>query len=147
MHDWDGTPQSLSVDRQENRRVALLKVLAAAFVFVCAAGFSGAMFSPKHGWRRWAKDDHDPSDGLQELPLVRPTFKNTTKPTLTSTADCAGDYSRPVLAGADVVEYFNIPADSSPVIGKGHITVTHNGYLFFFSSTENQRLFKVSDLK
>lgn len=131
-------------DRREGRHVFFIPLLLASLIFACAVGLSRVVCPPPN--RRWrlAEGSPDMTRTQQSFKLVSPVNRDHL-PSLTSTADCAGDVSRPVLAGADVVEYFNIPAGSEPVIGKSSISTQHNGYLFFFNSTENRALFEVSE--
>lgn len=131
-------------DRREGRHIFFVPLLLASLIFACAVGLSRVVCPPPN--RRWRLAEGSPGTTRtqQSLKIVSPVNRDHV-PSLTSTADCAGDVSRPVLAGADVVEYFNIPAGSEPVIGKGSISTLHNGYLFFFNSTENRGLFEVSE--
>lgn len=48
-----------------------------------------------------------------------------------------------MLAGADVVAYFSLAPNSKPLMSTGDIFTRYNGYLFYFNTTENQRLFEV----
>lgn len=148
-HRHNNTSGSWSTSNSSNasKRGVLLTLCASVFIFSSAAAMSRTVFSPEYGWRQAPPSRSEELQGddeaLGSFSLIGPTFGNSSKPTLTSTADCTGDKTRPVLAGADVVEFFSLPDGSKPVIGKGDITAEHNGYLFFFSSQDNQQLFKV----
>eukprot|EP00752_Nemacystus_decipiens_P016488 g14739.t1 len=67
---------------------------------------------------------------------------NGTHPTLTTTQDCTGDYSLPVLTGVDVVAYWSLPAGAEPVLGKPDLTSQYGNYRFYFSSIENLQTFE-----
>lgn len=84
--------------------------------------------------------DPEPNDEPSRHGLVKPL--NGTHPTLTSTQDCTGDLSYPVLAGADVVAYFSLEDGSKPVIARGDIRATYRSYVFFFVSVENRNRFE-----
>lgn len=135
----------------------LLLVLCAALGAFVLASTLGRMPSSRRDNKITNRDygtrsTDQPGDGVIDvsvwqrrpnLDLVSPTNKRSL-PTKTSTEDCTGDKTRPVLAGADVVAYWELEEGSKPVIGIGAVNATHNGYIFFFSSVENRKAFQAS---
>lgn len=55
---------------------------------------------------------------------------------------CTGDFTLPVLQGVDLVAYWFLEQDAPAVMGSEDNASTYNGYLFYFSSAENQKLFE-----
>lgn len=64
-------------------------------------------------------------------------------PNAKDTYICTGDTTVPVLMGVDLVAYFSLEKDAPAVFGSKYYTSIYNGYLFYFSSAENQQLFEV----
>lgn len=78
-----------------------------------------------------------------EIPFGLVTPYNGTRPTLTTTLECVGDLSLPVIAGADVVAYFSMEEGQKPEIATGDIRTTYDGNLFYFNTHENKQTFEV----
>lgn len=61
-----------------------------------------------------------------------------------TTAECTGDYSKPVARGVDLVAYFSLAPDQPAVNGSEEYAVLFHQYTFYFSSLENMLMFEVS---
>ncbi|CAN0007944.1 unnamed protein product [Ascophyllum nodosum] len=72
---------------------------------------------------------------------------NGTDPAQTTTDECTGDFTLPVLAGVDVVAFFSLPPGATPVVGSENRMALFGDYRFYFSSIENLRLFENEPLK
>jgi len=54
---------------------------------------------------------------------------------------------RPVMQGADMVEYFSLSPGAAHVVGSADITSVYNNYTFRFSTHENRRKFETNQTR
>lgn len=118
-------------------------------ILVVVAGITGLLFpaiSTNQGTNE-PQELRPISDTEASFGLINPhNGDNGTDPARTTTIECTQDLTLPVLAGVDVVSYFDdLHEGDPPIFGAESLMSVYNGYRFYFSTWENLLKFEVSD--
>lgn len=148
---WDGLLQPSQTGQQQHSssitpRVWLFSILAAVGFLALSTIGSAKYFYAKGRTSALAAAY---SDGAGDLSTNLQVIAESQHPhqgddvNAKDTDICTGDTTLPVLLGVDLVAYFSLEESESAVFGSEDYASTYNGYLFYFSSAENQELFEV----